>query len=151
MAVGSFAMIRNTLVLIGGTGKKDVFHNRILMESGKLYDAASNGIPIIVSDSVLKNAIIPSEIPFQIYHDGKIVGNVKNIYWDGSHSLSGDIYVLPKFNKEVLQELQRGNSGLSLRFTDKETEFNTYTLVESMKLVHLALVPIPACFNAQLA
>ena len=144
-------MIRNAFVLIKGRGKKDIFHDRILMESGELYDASSDGTPIIVSDRVLKNAIIPTEIPFQIYHDGKVVGNATNIHWDGSHALCGDIHVLPEFNKEVLQELQLGNSGLSIRFNDLEREFKTYRLAESMELVHLALVPIPACLNAMLA
>ena len=144
-------MIRNAFVLIKGREKKDIFHDRILMESGELYDASSDGTPVIVSDNVLKNAIIPTEIPFEIYHDGKIVGSAMNIHWNGSHALCGDISVLPEFNKEVLRELQLGNSGLSIRFSDLEREFKTYRLVEHLELVHLALVPIPACLNAQLA
>ena len=144
-------MIRNAFVLIRGTNKKDIFHDRILMESGELYDSSSDGIPVIVSDTVLKNAIIPTEIPFQIYHDGKVVGNATNIHWNGSHALCGDIHVLPEFNKEVLQELQLGNSGLSIRFNDMERTFKTYRLAENMELVHLALVPIPACAGALLA
>lgn len=146
-------MIRNSFVLIKGNenGKKDIFHDRILMESGALYDMASGGIPIVVSDRVLKSAVIPTEIPFQIYHDGKVVGTAKNIYWNGSHALCGDIHVEPKYNKEVIQEIQRGNSGLSIRFNDMERSFKTYRLAESMELVHLALVPIPACDNAFVA
>ena len=146
-------MIRNLFILIRGNGKKDLFEDRLLIEGGEFfYDSLSHGTPIFVSNNVLKYTNVPTSLPFQIYHNGKNVGEVKNIYWNKiTNALHGDIQVFPDYNKEVLLELQKGNVGLSVRFSDKEREMKDYILVESLKLEHVALVPIPASKRAWLA
>jgi len=134
-----------------GREEKDIFHDRILVESGDLlYDSTSQGIPIYIPPTVLKNAHIPKRLPFQIYHNGKEVGEVKNVHWDGK-ALRGDIIVYPQYNREVLQELMKGNHGLSVRFSSLDEDFNTYTLIRDISLEHVALVPTPASPSAQLA
>ncbi|MCK4260596.1 MAG: hypothetical protein KAX49_16585 [Halanaerobiales bacterium] len=146
-------MKRDLFILIKGNGRKDLFQDRLLIEGGEFfYDSLSHGTPIFVSNNVLKNTNIPTSIPFQIYHNGKTVGEVRNIYWNKiTNALHGDIQVFPDYNKEVLLELQKGNVGLSVRFTDKEREMKNYILIEGLKLEHCALVPTPASSRAWLA
>ena len=142
-------MIHDTYFPLGRE-KKDIFHDRILVESGDfIYDSTSQGIPIYIPPNVLKNAHIPKRLPFQIYHNGKEVGEVKNVRWDGK-ALRGDIHVYPKHNEEVIRELLNGNHGLSVRFSSIDEDFKTYTLIKDMTLEHLALVPAPASPTAKI-